>query len=80
MNMHGVEVRSPTTLSPISKSETSRSQGPETSPLCFCRLKTLPSKVLDDSDDDDLSSDGGSLYEAPLSYSFPKDSTLTSQI
>ncbi|CAH6875001.1 Cgnl1 [Phodopus roborovskii] len=44
------------------------------------RLKTLPSKVLDDSDDDDLSSDGGSLYEAPLSYSFPKDSTLTSQI
>lgn len=44
------------------------------------RLKTLPSKVLDDSDDDDLSSDGGSLYEAPLSYSFPKDSTITSQI
>ncbi|KAL1781672.1 cingulin 1 [Sigmodon hispidus] len=43
------------------------------------RLKTLPSKVLDDSDDD-LSSDGGSLYEAPLSYSFPKDSTITSQI
>lgn len=43
------------------------------------RLKTLPSKVLDDSDDD-LSSDGGSLYEAPLSYSFPKDSALTSQI
>lgn len=44
------------------------------------RLKTLPSKVLDDSDDDDLSSDGGSLYEAPLSYSFPKDSPITSQI
>ncbi|XP_050996591.1 cingulin-like protein 1 [Acomys russatus] len=44
------------------------------------RLKTLSTKVLDDSDDDDLSSDGGSLYEAPLSYSFPKDSVLTSQI
>lgn len=44
------------------------------------RLKTLPSKVLDDSDDDDLSSDGGSLYEAPLSYAFPKDSAITSQI
>ncbi|KAK7832710.1 hypothetical protein U0070_026906 [Myodes glareolus] len=44
------------------------------------RLKMLPSKVLDDSDDDDLSSDGGSLYEAPLSYSFPKDSPITSQI
>uniref|UniRef100_A0A8I5ZPI5 Cingulin-like 1 n=1 Tax=Rattus norvegicus TaxID=10116 RepID=A0A8I5ZPI5_RAT len=44
------------------------------------RLKTLSSKVLDDSDDDDLSSDAGSLYEAPLSYPFPKDSTITSQI
>lgn len=44
------------------------------------RLKTLSSKVLDDSDDDDLSSDSGSLYEAPLSYPFPKDSTITSQI
>lgn len=66
----GGEVRSPT----------SPSQGQEPSPLCFCRLKTLPSKVLDDSDDDDLSSDGGSLYEAPLSYSFPKDSPITSQI
>lgn len=44
------------------------------------RLKTLSSKVLDDSDDDDLSSDAGSLYEAPLSYTFPKDSTITSQI
>ncbi|XP_028627213.1 cingulin-like protein 1 isoform X2 [Grammomys surdaster] len=43
------------------------------------RLKTLSSKVLDDSDDDDLSSDAGSLYEAPLSYTFPKD-TVTSQI
>ncbi|PNJ55122.1 CGNL1 isoform 5 [Pongo abelii] len=30
------------------------------------RLKKLPSKVLDDmDDDDDLSTDGGSLYEAP---------------
>lgn len=39
------------------------------------RLKKLPSKVLDDmdDDDDDLSTDGGSLYEAPLSYNFPKD-------
>ncbi|EPQ08265.1 Cingulin-like protein 1 [Myotis brandtii] len=38
------------------------------------RLKKLPSKVLDDmDDDDDLSTDGGSLYEAPLSYTFPKD-------
>lgn len=43
------------------------------------RLKTLSSKVLDDSDDDDLSSDAGSLYEAPLSYTFPKD-TIASQI
>ncbi|XP_036158622.1 cingulin-like protein 1 isoform X2 [Myotis myotis] len=40
------------------------------------RLKKLPSKVLDDmDDDDDLSTDGGSLYEAPLSYTFPKDAT-----
>ncbi|KAJ8792837.1 hypothetical protein J1605_004022 [Eschrichtius robustus] len=45
------------------------------------RLKKLPSKVLDDGDDDDdLSTDGGSLYEAPLSYAFPKDSTTASQI
>lgn len=45
------------------------------------RLKKLPSKVLDDvDDDDDLSTDGGSLYEAPLSYTFPKDSTVISQI
>nr|XP_021521869.1 cingulin-like protein 1 isoform X2 [Aotus nancymaae] len=45
------------------------------------RLKKLPSKVLDDmDDDDDLSTDGGSLYEAPLSYTFPKDSSATSQI
>lgn len=45
------------------------------------RLKKLPSKVLDDlDDDDDLSTDGGSLYEAPLSYSLPKDSTAASQI
>lgn len=45
------------------------------------RLKKLPSKVLDDmDDDDDLSTDGGSLYEAPLSYTFPKDSTAASQI
>ncbi|XP_053449462.1 cingulin-like protein 1 isoform X2 [Nycticebus coucang] len=45
------------------------------------RLKKLPSKVLDDmDDDDDLSTDGGSLYEAPLNYTFPKDSAVTSQI
>ncbi|XP_006894567.1 PREDICTED: cingulin-like protein 1-like [Elephantulus edwardii] len=45
------------------------------------RLKKYPSKVLDDmDDDDDLSTDGGSLYEAPLSYTFPKDSTIISQI
>ncbi|XP_073922152.1 cingulin-like protein 1 isoform X7 [Castor canadensis] len=44
------------------------------------RLKKLPSKVLDDDDDDDLSTDGGSLYEAPLSYTFPKDNTIASQI
>ncbi|XP_037358461.1 cingulin-like protein 1 isoform X3 [Talpa occidentalis] len=45
------------------------------------RLKKLPSKVLDDvDDDDDLSTDGGSLYEAPLSYTYPKDSTMVSQI
>ncbi|XP_048189137.1 cingulin-like protein 1 [Perognathus longimembris pacificus] len=46
------------------------------------RLKKLPSKVLDDmdDDDDDLSTDGGSLYEAPLSYAFPRDSTIISQI
>uniref|UniRef100_A0A8C5NUS0 Cingulin-like 1 n=1 Tax=Jaculus jaculus TaxID=51337 RepID=A0A8C5NUS0_JACJA len=45
------------------------------------RLKKFPSKVLDDMDDDtDLSTDGGSLYEAPLSYSFAKDSTVTSQV
>nr|XP_012638498.1 cingulin-like protein 1 isoform X1 [Microcebus murinus]XP_012638499.1 cingulin-like protein 1 isoform X1 [Microcebus murinus]XP_012638500.1 cingulin-like protein 1 isoform X1 [Microcebus murinus] len=45
------------------------------------RLKKLPSKVLDDmDDDDDLSTDGGSLYEAPLSYTFPKDSAAISQI
>ncbi|XP_072594730.1 cingulin-like protein 1 isoform X2 [Vulpes vulpes] len=44
------------------------------------RLKKLPSKVLDDTDDDDLSTDGGSLHEAPLSYIFPKDSAATSQI
>lgn len=47
---------------------------------CFSRLKKLPSKVLDDTDDDDLSTDGGSLHEAPLSYTFPKDSTAISQI
>lgn len=47
----------------------------------FRRLKKLPSKVLDDvDDDDDRSTDGGSLYEAPLSYTYPKDSTLASQI
>ncbi|XP_012865401.1 PREDICTED: cingulin-like protein 1 [Dipodomys ordii] len=47
------------------------------------RLKKLPSKVLDDMDDDnddDLSTDGGSLYEAPLSYAFPRDSASVSQI
>ncbi|XP_012584130.1 PREDICTED: cingulin-like protein 1 isoform X2 [Condylura cristata] len=45
------------------------------------RLKKLPSKVLDDmDDDDDLSTDGGSLYEAPLSYTFPKDCTSVGQI
>ncbi|XP_033045876.1 cingulin-like protein 1 isoform X5 [Trachypithecus francoisi] len=45
------------------------------------RLKKLPNKVLDDmDDDDDLSTDGGSLYEAPLSYTFSKDSTTGSQI
>ncbi|XP_042543496.1 cingulin-like protein 1 isoform X1 [Dipodomys spectabilis] len=46
------------------------------------RMKKLPSKVLDDmdDDDDDLSADGGSLYEAPLSYAFPRDSALVSQI
>ncbi|XP_059861891.1 cingulin-like protein 1 isoform X3 [Delphinus delphis] len=48
------------------------------------RLKKLPSKVLDDvdgdDDDDDLSTDGGSLYEAPLSYTFAKDGTAASQI
>ncbi|XP_006831672.1 PREDICTED: cingulin-like protein 1 [Chrysochloris asiatica] len=45
------------------------------------RLKKFPSKMRDDmDDDDDLSTDGGSLYEAPLSYTFPKDSTVTSQI
>ncbi|XP_023585435.1 cingulin-like protein 1 isoform X1 [Trichechus manatus latirostris] len=45
------------------------------------RLKKFPSKVLDDiDDDDDLSTDGGSLYEAPLSYTFPKDSTAISQL
>ncbi|XP_045305573.1 cingulin-like protein 1 isoform X5 [Leopardus geoffroyi] len=44
------------------------------------RLKKLPSKVLDDTDDDDLSTDGGSLHEAPLNYTFPKDSTAISQI
>ena len=70
----------PSILSSISKSETSPSQGQETSLSCFCRLKTLSSKVLDDSDDDDLSSDAGSLYEAPLNYTFPKDSAITSQI
>lgn len=44
------------------------------------RLKKLPSKVLDDMDDDDLSTDGGSLYEAPLSFAFPRDSAVVSQI
>ncbi|PNJ55121.1 CGNL1 isoform 4 [Pongo abelii] len=45
------------------------------------RLKKLPSKVLDDmDDDDDLSTDGGSLYEAPVSYTFSKDSAAASQI
>lgn len=48
---------------------------------CFRRLKKLPSKVLDDmDDDDDLSTDGGSLCEAPLSFTFSRDSTATSQI
>lgn len=51
---------------------------------CACalhRLKKLPSKVLDDvDDDDDLSTDGGSLCEAPLSFAFPRDSTMISQI
>lgn len=38
------------------------------------RLKKLPSRVLDDTDDEDeLSTNGGSLYEAPLSYTIPKD-------
>ncbi|XP_037689791.1 cingulin-like protein 1 isoform X3 [Choloepus didactylus] len=45
------------------------------------RHKKLPSKVLDDmDDDDDLSTEGGSLYEAPLSYTFPKDSAAAIQI
>ncbi|XP_027956126.1 cingulin-like protein 1 isoform X1 [Eumetopias jubatus] len=44
------------------------------------RLKKLPSKVLDDTDDDDLSTDGGSLHEVPLSHIFPKDSAATSQM
>lgn len=43
------------------------------------RLKKLPSKVLEDSDDDDLSTDGGSVFEAPLSYSLSRDS-LASQL
>lgn len=51
-------------------------QGQESCSCCSRRLKKLPSKVLDDmDDDDDLSTDGGSLYEAPLSYAFPKDAT-----
>lgn len=36
------------------------------------RLKKLPSKVLDDMDDDD--------DEAPLNYAFPRDSAVVSQI
>ncbi|XP_013374329.1 PREDICTED: cingulin-like protein 1 isoform X1 [Chinchilla lanigera] len=45
------------------------------------RLKKLPSKMLDDmDDDDDLSTEGGSLYEAPLSFTFSRDSTVVSQI
>ncbi|XP_076984138.1 cingulin-like protein 1 isoform X2 [Tamandua tetradactyla] len=45
------------------------------------RLRKLPSKVLDDVDGDDgLSTDGGSLYEAPLSYTFPKDAAAVTQI
>lgn len=41
------------------------------------RLKKLPSKVLEDSDDDDLSTDGGSVFEAPLSYSLSRDSVAS---
>ncbi|KAM5291676.1 cingulin-like protein 1 [Ctenodactylus gundi] len=46
------------------------------------RLKKLPSKVLDDleDDDDDVSTDGGSLYEAPLGYTFPRDSPAPSSL
>ncbi|XP_055986672.1 cingulin-like protein 1 [Sorex fumeus] len=42
------------------------------------RLKKLPSKVLEDSDDDDdLSTDGGSVFEAPLGYGLPRDSVAS---
>ncbi|XP_054974580.1 cingulin-like protein 1 isoform X1 [Sorex araneus] len=42
------------------------------------RLKKLPSKVLEDSDDDDdLSTDGGSVFEAPLGYGLPRDSAAS---
>lgn len=46
-------------------------------PACLHRLKKLPSKVLEDSDDDDLSTDGGSVFEAPLSYSLSRDSVAS---
>ncbi|XP_023568429.1 cingulin-like protein 1 [Octodon degus] len=55
-------------------------QGQLTSMRKDFRLKKLPSKVLDDEDDeDDLSTDGGSLYEAPLGFAFSRDSAVVSQ-
>lgn len=66
-------------LHPLNRDE-SQPRAWKHAPSSFSRLKKLPSKVLDDTDDDDLSTDGGSLHEAPLSYTFPKDSTAISQI
>lgn len=72
--LNGVGRQEPETLPSSPDQSGPPVQGQESCPCCFSRLKKLPSKVLDDmDDDDDLSTDGGSLYEAPLSYTFPKD-------
>lgn len=76
----GVERQEPQTLPSLLMRDMLQPRARTHAPCCFSRLKKLPSKVLDDTDDDDLSTDGGSLHEAPLSYTFPRDSTATSQI
>lgn len=76
----GVETWEPQTLPSSPIRDKLQPRAGTHAPCYFGRLKKLPSKVLDDTDDDDLSTDGGSLHEVPLSHSFPKDSAATSQM